>query len=356
MASVKDMTHWGINLDNCRLISLQDYEELRSTGCQPIENDVLIAKDGNSCLKTVCVHKKTIEMVLLSSVAILRPDSSQCDSRFLQYHLTNPLTKSELKNYVSGAAIPRVVLRDFKNYTFRLPSLGIQKKIGSILYAYDRLIENNNRRIKLLEESARLLYKEWFVHLRFPDHENIKVVDGVPEGWEIKLVNDVWNIKYGMTLPTKFVTKTGDFPVHGADKNIGFYVKKNTDESLCLVTCRGNGSGNVRRTFGPTFVTNNCFIFHPKYRVSDVKFYFAMMSMEVHNLRSLRTGSAQPQITLSGINHLLQLLPSSCLMKKFNEIVEPIFFQVDVLIRKNNSLSQSRDLLLPRLMSGELSV
>jgi type I restriction enzyme, S subunit len=118
-------------------------------------------------------------------VAILRPNTKEIDPYFLKYHLANPYTKQELRNYISGAAIPRVVLKDFRRYTFRVPDLVTQSKISRILKTYDDLIENNLRRIELLEQSAQLLYKEWFVHLRFPGYEHTKIVDGVPEGWEL---------------------------------------------------------------------------------------------------------------------------------------------------------------------------
>ena len=173
MASVKDLTSFGINLASCRRISEQDFATFVRQGCKPQPGDVLIAKDGATALDTVCLLEKPMDVVLLSSVAILRPDTHKILSSFARYYLDAETTRSYMKStFVTGAAIPRVVLKDFKRARIRVPDLYTQRSIASILSAYDDLIENNTRRIEILEEMARSLYREWFVNFRFPGHEN----------------------------------------------------------------------------------------------------------------------------------------------------------------------------------------
>ena len=143
---------------------MEDFEALVKQGCKPHVGDVLIAKDGNSALDTVCTVDHPLDAVLLSSVAILRPDPKCLDSVFLKFYLSSPETIDYLKsNFISGAAIPRVVLRDFKRAEIRLPSLNIQKRIAAVLQSIDSKIELNHRINQTLEAIAQAIFKSWFV-------------------------------------------------------------------------------------------------------------------------------------------------------------------------------------------------
>lgn len=207
MASVKDLTPFGINIDTCREISERDFKELVRQGCQPKVGDVLIAKDGATALDTVCELRQSLNVVLLSSVAILRPDPNKICPTYLRYYLDCNTTREYLKNgFITGAAIPRVILEDFKRARIKLPALPTQRNIAAILSAYDDLIENNNRRIKILEEMAQALYREWFVNFRFPGHEKVRMVDSplgeIPEGWKLVKFIDIADVLSGGTPKT----------------------------------------------------------------------------------------------------------------------------------------------------------
>ena len=164
MASVKDLTRFGVDLSAARRISLEDFERLVKQGCQPLVGDVLIAKDGNSALETVCNVKQPLNAVLLSSVAILRPNLNILDSDFLKYYLSSKEVIEYFKsNFISGAAIPRVVLRDFRKAQIRLPELKIQRKISKILSDLDEKIHLNNQINQTLESIAQAIFKSWFI-------------------------------------------------------------------------------------------------------------------------------------------------------------------------------------------------
>jgi type I restriction enzyme S subunit len=138
-------------------------------------------------------------------MALVRPNTEKVVPRYLYYYFLSNRWRSVVEsNVISGATVDRIPLIRFPEFEVRLPSIPVQHKIASILSAYDDLIENNRRRIQLLEEASRLLYREWFVHLRFPGHEHVAIKDGVPEGWEKKTAYDVMDVLSGGTPKTRF--------------------------------------------------------------------------------------------------------------------------------------------------------
>lgn len=187
------------------------------------------------------------------------PFEGVANTRFIKYCFDR--LQRDCKQISQGTAQDNLSWEKLSTIKFCIPEYKEQCRIADILSAYDDLIENNQKQIKLLEEAAQRLYKEWFVDLNFPGHENTKIVDGVPEGWRISSIYDVFDIKYGKNLPTSKITKTGQYPVYGASGVIGYYNEKNCDDYATLVTSRGNGSGDVFRTHHKqSYITNNSFI------------------------------------------------------------------------------------------------
>lgn len=230
----------------------------------------------------------------------------------------------------------------------------IQKKIGEFLSRYDSLIENYQKQIKLLEEAAQRLYKEWFVDLHFPGHENTKIVDGVPVGWEKKPVDSIYSIKYGKNLSTKLITADGNYPVYGANGVIGYFDKVNCNEQVVLITSRGNGSGDVLMTYHRNaFITNNSFIVNPLDEYNYCQLPFTYQFLKNANFRSVRTGAAQPQLTNQSIHTVDVVLPHKELIVEYCKRTQ---MSNDVNIHLKNQirlLTEARDRLLPKLMSGE---
>ena len=233
----------------------------------------------------------------------------------------------------------------------------IQKKIGVILSRYDSLIENYQKQIKLLEEAAQRLYKKWFIDLHFPRHENTNIIDGVPEGWEKKSVDSIYNIKYGKNLSTKLITETGFYPVYGANGVIGYYDKANCNEQVVLITSRGNGSGDVLMTYHKdAFITNNSFIVTPSEGFEYCKLPFTFQFLKMANFRAVRTGAAQPQLTNQSIHTVDVILPNKNLIEKF---CSATIGMNDTIIKYREQirlLTEARDRLLPKLMSGEITI
>lgn len=288
-----------------------------------------------------------------------------CDPRQIEYEFLYYLLKSKVDEIIglaTGATYKEINKTVFSSVEVDIPDLLTQKQIAGILSTYDNLIENNTKRIKILEEIAQAIYREWFVYFRFPGHEKVKIIDSktefgkIPEGWEIKKIKDIFDVKYGKNLPTSKIQAFGDYPVYGAGGVIGFYHEQNSDGKVALITCRGNGSGTVWRTRGLGFVTNNSFTVRPKEEYKYIDFTTVYFALKSANVDSAISGSAQPQITIESLNFVNILLSEKSLLKSFQDIVKSHFNLIDSLFAENQNLRQARDLLLPKLVTGEVGV
>ncbi|OGM99139.1 MAG: hypothetical protein A2649_02000 [Candidatus Yanofskybacteria bacterium RIFCSPHIGHO2_01_FULL_41_26] len=306
---------------------------------------------------------------------VFRGKDGVSDSDFVYYlSRTDTIRDPAVKSMVGASGRQRADKGVVDNVQVLAPSLSQQKKIADVLSAYDDLIENNTKRIKILEEIAQAIYKEWFVYFRFPGHEKaksrserssatgIKMIDSktefgkIPEGWEVKKIKDVFDVKYGKNLPTSKIEDAGKYPVYGAGGVIGFYDEQNSNGKVALITCRGNGSGTVWRTRGLGFVTNNSFVVRQKEEYGHVSFETIYFALKEANVDSAISGSAQPQITIESLNFVNVLLPEENLLKSFQHIIKTNFDLIDSLFIENQNLCKARDLLLPKLVSGEIRV
>ncbi len=290
------------------------------------------------------------------------------DPSFVYYLAISDVVKKPAEKSMSGATgRQRAEHKVIQNFETTVPDLPTQKKIAGILSGYDDLIENNNRRIKILEEMAQAVYKQWFVDFKFPGYEKVKMIDSsageaggelglMPEGWNYVSFAEIFDIKYGNTLPKTKIKNDGTYPVYGAGGIIGYYDEYNSDERISLVTCRGNGSGKVSRTREIAFVTNNSFLIKAKGKYAKIGFSFVFLNLLNSELATCISGSAQPQITIEGINTIKTLVPDLNIANSFEKIIVNIFNDVDILYVKSNNLRQTRDLLLPKLMNGEMEI
>ena len=317
-------------------------------------NDILYSVVG-SFGKPVLI-KENKPFAFQRHIAILRPNNEIVDSCFLYYVMLSRDFYMQADTVAIGAAQRTISLTALRNMEVELPSMEIQHRIATILSRYDSLIENYQKQIKLLEEAAQRLYKEWFIDLRFPGHENTKIVDGVPEGWEVKSIIDVYNFKYGKILPTKDFVKDGAIPVYGASKQIGRYSKANCFEPKVLIGSRGN-AGFVHRTIeDETYVTNNSFIVEPKKEFKYLRLPYIYESLKVMDFVAICTGAAQPQLTLNSIASLKYIIPSDRIITDYCDVSVLFFKKIAMSYKQLRLLAEARDRLLPRLMSGEITV
>jgi len=267
------------------------------------------------------------------------------------------ILQKDCQQISQGTAQDNLSWKKLSTIKFPCPPIEVQNKIATILSRYDSLIENYQKQIKLLEEAAQRLYKEWFVDLRFPGHEITKIVDGVPEGWEKMPVDSIYSIKYGKNLSTKLITPTGKYPVYGANGVIGYYDVANCNEQVVLITSRGNGSGDVLMTYHKeAFVTNNSFIVLPFEDYDYCQLSFTYQFLRNANFRAVRTGAAQPQLTNQSIHTVDVVLPTKELITEYCQKTSQANIMIVNMREQIRLLTEARDRLLPKLMSGEIAV
>ena len=259
-----------------------------------------------------------------------------------------------------------------RRLSFPAPEIQIQQKIAAILSSYDDLIETNKRRIALLEKMAEEIYREWFVRLRFPGHEKIKVVKGVPEGWEKQESSKTFAVLSGGTPKTDIpVYWDGEIPFFTPkDANDNFYVL-NTEKSITPKGLRSCNSQlykkdtifiTARGTVGKLALANcdmamnqSCYALVQR---SDMAVYFYFLSMKnaITYLKGVCKSGIFDNIIVDTFKIVPILVPPDNIVKHFNGLVGPFFQQMSILLQKNIILTATRDALLPRLISGKLSV
>jgi type I restriction enzyme, S subunit len=325
----------------------------------PQYGDLIMAREAP--VGNVAMIPRGLQVCLGQRTLLIRPIRDKVDPRFLVYLLLGEEVQGVIHGMTNGATVPHLNMKDVRALPLPiLPELLTQRKIAAILSAYDDLIENNLRRIKILEEMAQNLYREWFVKFRVPGHEQARFVDSplgmIPEGWEVAEFRYLFNVKYGKTLPKTKIETVGSYPVYGAGNIIGYYDKALCVKKCALITSRGNGSGTVWRTRQPAFVTNNSLIILPTEEFDFWDYSFVELLLKHSNVMEAKTGSAQPQVTIENLNYVKAIVPESHLVKKFCSFVTPISEQVDLYLLKNDILRRTRDMLLPKLISGEVDV
>jgi type I restriction enzyme S subunit len=270
------------------------------------------------------------------------------DSDFIFYYLASSRMRELIALRAQGAASQaNISPKDIESIRIDLPPLQIQQKIASILSTYDELIENNNKRIAILENMAEEIYKEWFVRLRFPGYEEVEVVDGVPEGWENKKLGDEIELLYGKSL-TEEKRDPGKIPVYGSG-GIGGYHSKSLVKGPGIIIGRKGTVGSVYLEHRDFFPIDTVY-----YVKSSLPMNFVFRYLKSQSF--LSGDSAVPGLNRNQAYGMQLTCPDQSLLKKFDDLVEPMTQQTELLRKKNEVLQKTRDLLLPRLISGKLSV
>lgn len=278
----------------------------------------------------------------------------ELDSKYLYYWLSSSFGKASLLQRAIGSSQPALTIDILKKYRILLPSIVVQHRIASILSTYDSLIENNTKRIRLLEKMAENLYKEWFVRFRFPGHENVKMVNGLPNGWKKGALSDVCEFKRGKNI-TSSEMKDGTIPVISAGITpSGFHSHANVYGISVTMSSSGANAGYIAVHYSDIWAADCSYI-----EEASTPYIFYVYEL-LNNIRSIinnfQRGAAQPHVYPKDINRIKMIIPSEDIRKKANEKIGVIHRQIDNLQRQNSLLARQRDLLLPRLMSGKLEV
>lgn len=304
---------------------------------------------------------------------VFRARPAVSDPKFLFYLAkSSKIVEPAIKSMVGSSGRQRARKEVIQSVELECPNLPTQERIAAILSAYDELIENNRRRIALLEHAARLLYREWFVHFRFPGHETANFVDGLPEGWVEKTLYDVVNVLSGGTPKTGtseywgneipfFTPKdTGDLPyTYDTEKMITEKGLRNCNSRLygkntLFITARGT-VGKLRLAQRPMAMNQSCYALQSKTNLSQQFLYFAI-SERVNHLKGRAAGAIFDAIVVDTFKKIPVIIPSSDVTGKFSQFASNTLDQIDNLSAQNRNLTKARDLLLPRLMDGRIPV
>lgn len=349
-------------------------------------NDILIqtvgswANNPNSIVgKVVRVPKQCDNAYLNQNIVRIIPNND-LDNTYLFYALkANHFSTYCVLRGQGAANQASITLDTIFRFKFKAHNFTAQKRIADILSAYDNLIENNNKRIRLLGQMAENLYKEWFVRFRFPGYKDVEFIDGFPKDWEKVKLDDVLNkIATGLNPRKNFVLGEGEnFYVtikNMADNTVYLDNKcdKVNDDAIIKINKRSDlkigdllfsGIGTIGRVCLIDIPTNNwnisesVFTMRANKKISSEFLFMLLLSQDVQNYcQSKANGSAQKGIRMGDLRKYTFLLPTKNVINDFTNQISPILRNVSLLRNENNNLIQQRDLLLPRLMSGKLEV
>ena len=312
------------------------------------KGDVLYSVVGSFGIPVLIKEERPF--VFQRHIAILRPKEDIVDSGFLFYTMLNRDFYAKADAVAIGAAQRTVSLGSLRNIKIDVPSLESQEHIADILSAYDDLIENNQKQIKLLEEAAQRLYKEWFVDLHFPGHENTKIVDGVPEGWSRGLLKELISVNCGKDH--KKAPDDGNIPVYGSGGLMRKCNKSLFSGEAVLIPRKGslNNIMYVDETF---WTVDTMFYATMKQPHTAVFVYFFVKAFDMY---SMNIGAAVPSMTTKILDAMDVVIPDKETLEKFDKYAKVYFNKIKTLQGQNERLKAARNLLLPKLMSGEVEV
>ena len=349
---ISNFVNGQLDLSNIRYISEDDLPKW-TRRVVPQENDIVFSYEAT--LNLYAIIPNGFRGCLGRRMALIRPDNEKINYKFLYYYFYSKAWRDIIsENTVLGATVDRIPLVKFPNFEIELPPVKTQNRIADILSAYDNLIENNQKQIKLLEEAAQRLYKEWFVDLRFPGYENTPIIDGIPQGWRKELVGNVIEKSYrSKQVMTADYLEEGKIPVIDQSRD---FVAGYTNDEETLVSL-----GKPVIVFGD----------HTRI-LKYIQFPFAKGADGTQLIISKCENMPQPllylsllEIDLSNYHYARHfkylkaeeiIVPDMITAKSFEKLIQPIFAKVQILRNQINNAKQARDRLLPKLMSGELEM
>jgi type I restriction enzyme S subunit len=361
--------------NTARFISTEEFEN-KYQHFSVEAGDIVIASSGNTYGKVGRVNHSHLPIMMNTSVIRFHPsDPAKLDQDFLYAFLRSNLFRNQMESFVIGSAQPNFGPSHLKRMVIPYPNISTQRKIAGILSAYDDLIENNTRRIAILEEMAQAIYREWFVHFRFPGHEQVRLVDSplgkIPEGWKHSLLSDVADVN-------ALSVKKGKEPdwVHYVD--IASVSTGSIDEIRLLPFSEAPGRarrivrhGDLiwstvrpnRKSYSlivnplPNTIVSTGFAVISGTKAPFSYLYHALTTDDfVGHLVNHATGSAYPAVNASDFEKATILVPADNVLAAFQKITEPMFLARHCFAERNGKLRACRDLLLPKLISGQLDV
>jgi type I restriction enzyme S subunit len=339
-----------IDIDSVRHVSKDTFEQWTRRS-RPRYGDVVLTREAPVGEVGRCTFSDEENIFLGQRLFHYRPDPKKLDWNFLAYVLQSPQVQGRFHGRSFGATIPHVKVGDAESLLISCPPLDEQHRIGQVLANYDDLIATNQRRIALLEDAARRLYREWFVHLRFPGHESVPVRSGVPRGWQPGTLDQAMFLQRGFDLPNG-ERVPGEVPVYASTGINGFHNQAKA-AGPGVVTGRSGTLGVVHYVPQDYWPLNTSLWVKEFRAVSPLLAYFILS--ELH-LEQFNAGASVPTLDRKVVHQLPIVVPAPGVVADFDAAVQPLFDQIHVLKASNATTARARDLLLPQLMSGQLDV
>lgn len=352
-------------LDDVHRVS-EDVYNKRNARAIPQDDDLIFAREAPA--GNVAIVKNGEKVCLGQRTVLLRPNKELVNPDFLTYFLLAPEQQYGLLGTANGATVAHVNIPTIRELKIDIPLLEVQNKIAGILSAYDNLIENNQKQIKLLEEAAQRLYKEWFVDLRFPGHENTPIVDGVPEGWRPSAVGEICELKKKTVSAAKIPAGT---PYIGLEHmpRVDFCLSSWGDaadvtSNKFLYAEDDIIFGKIRPYFHKVgFALNNGVVSTDSFVMVARQDLWGFLLMTVfdkafvdYTYQTCKEGAKMPRADWRQMEKYPVLLPDEDIRKQFEGYIWNVTRQIKILALQNRMLSEARDRLLPKLMSGEIEV
>lgn len=339
-----------LDFSNVRYISEQDLPQWvrRVT---PRANDIVFSYEAT--LHLYAIIPEGFRGCLGRRMALLRIDEHKAHYKYLFYYFQSKLWRETIShNLVLGSTVDRIPLIKFPSFPIVVPSLPLQRRIAFILSVYDELIEKNNRKITILQEQVQELYKEWFVRMHFPGHNNVKVENGLPEGWEKGRIEKLCVFARGKNI-TANEMQDGLIPVISAGiEPSGYHNSANVCGVSITVSSSGANAGFVSIHYSDIWASDCSFVNNH----DNIYYVYELLNSIRPSIFNLQRGAAQPHVYPKDLNHLKLIIPDEKLQLRFNAVAEKIHSTIAILIEENENVTRQRDLLLPRLMSGKLEV
>lgn len=340
----------------------KDIYDKRNMRAIPQKDDIIFAREapaGNAALiregQEVCLGQRTV---------LIRPDCEKVFPEYLVYYLLAPEQQYKLLGTANGATVAHVNLPVIRKMPIELPDIDVQQKIAGYISIYDDLIENNQRQIKLLEEAAQRLYKEWFVDLRFPGYEDCKIVDGVPVEWEKNKLDEIADVIMGQSPKSEFYNKEHKgLPFHQGVGSYGArFVQDDTYSTSFTKVAEANSIlFSVRAPVGRLNITKNKIVIGRGIAAINSKsgfqsYLFYALKERFFKDDILGNGAIFASISKNELLNQVFVIPDEKIMAAYEKIATALDKKIEVVDMQFQQLVEARDRLLPKLMNGEIEV
>lgn len=346
-------------------IAENEYDSWMRRGL-PVKGDVLLTTEAP--LGEVAQIRSSEKIALAQRVILLRANPEILDQDYLLFAMQSHVVQGELNARATGTTVAGIKQSELRKVLIPIPPIKAQREIGLILHNYDNLIENNNRRIAILENMAQSLYREWFVNFRYPNHQDNLDADGkpkltdsplgqIPEGWEVKKFSEVVNYKTGR-LNSNAAVAGGEYPFFTCSRET-FRTNTWSFDCECVLLAGNNANAiyPIKYFNGKFDAYQRTYVITEKNRdVITPSFLFYCLEIKLNQLKNISTGTSTRFLTKGILDNLDLLIPAPELMSQFNLIVLSLLNSQGNLRKRNENLKQQRDMLLPKLISGQIEL